>query len=213
MIVIWAGGQGNLPLSIFLFLLLNTNLVTYVLAAAPTLLAVGVAVMGATQLFPETARPFWDRVGQNLDRYMPWYQMQAPWTWDWAGEPRQNRTEHRVREAEAAVRSYPTETYVLPVDRVHMTVSDVKGILYNRGIDLKTGTVDKSDLLDHFADEATNCAICLDDFATGDKLRILGCKHLFHQPCVDKWANAACDMSRPVSCPMCNCPLREKSTG
>ena len=103
MIVIWAGGQGNLPLSIFLFLLLNTNLVTYVLAAAPTLLAVGVAVMGATQLFPETARPFWDRVGQNLDRYMPWYQMQAPWTWDWAGEPRQNRTEHRVREAEAAV--------------------------------------------------------------------------------------------------------------
>ena len=107
MIVIWAGGQGNLPLSILLFLLLNTNLVSYVLAAAPTLLAVGVLAVGATQLLPETARPLWVRVGQNLDRYMPGYQMQAHWTWDWAGEPRQNRTEHRVREAEAAVSTTP----------------------------------------------------------------------------------------------------------
>ena len=112
MIVIWAGGQGNLPLSIFLFLLLNTNLVTYVLAAAPTLLAVGVAVMGATQLFPETARPFWDRVGQNLDRYMPWYQMQAPWTWDWAGEPRQNRTRDAPRRNRAGAAPEPRRSAV-----------------------------------------------------------------------------------------------------
>ena len=52
------------------------------------------------------------------------------------------------------------------------TVRELKGILKRRGIKIEAGTLDKPGLLDHFADdnETTNCAICLDDFTTGDEL-------------------------------------------
>ena len=36
-------------------------------------------------------------------------------------------------------------------------------------------------------DEQTECAICLNDFAKGDKVRVLPCKHIFHLDEVDEW--------------------------
>ena len=101
MLVIWAGGQGNLPLSILLFLLFNTGLLSYVLAAAPTMFGLAFGAWYVAYLFPDTALPFVARAVQNVDRYAPWYRMQPGW--DWAGEPRQNRTADRVQEAETAV--------------------------------------------------------------------------------------------------------------
>ncbi|KAI5065073.1 hypothetical protein GOP47_0019768 [Adiantum capillus-veneris] len=41
------------------------------------------------------------------------------------------------------------------------------------------------------------CAICLEEYVTGDKLRILPCKHGFHVPCIDNWLN------RKPFCPIC----------
>jgi hypothetical protein len=33
----------------------------------------------------------------------------------------------------------------------------------------------------------SGCAVCLDDFAPGDLVRTLPCKHVYHQACIDPW--------------------------
>lgn len=42
------------------------------------------------------------------------------------------------------------------------------------------------------------CAICVDDFKDGDVLRLLPCKHHFHQGCIDEWLINHSDL-----CPLC----------
>ena len=42
------------------------------------------------------------------------------------------------------------------------------------------------------------CVICLDNFEEGDVLRVLPCRHEFHQPCVDRWFKEGRQF-----CPMC----------
>lgn len=39
----------------------------------------------------------------------------------------------------------------------------------------------------HWYDTQGECAICLEDFTTGDKVRVLPCRHIFHMEEVDDW--------------------------
>lgn len=42
-----------------------------------------------------------------------------------------------------------------------------------------------------------NCSICLCDFEESEKVRLLSCKHNFHQSCIDRW------LLKNNQCPLC----------
>lgn len=42
------------------------------------------------------------------------------------------------------------------------------------------------------------CAICLEDFAPGERIKVLPCRHGFHGECIDPWLSERSD-----TCPMC----------
>ncbi|KAJ7969692.1 receptor-likey region, transmembrane domain- and RING domain-containing protein 2-like [Quillaja saponaria] len=52
---------------------------------------------------------------------------------------------------------------------------------------------------------SVTCAICLEDYSVGEKLRILPCRHKFHAICVDSWLT-----SWRTFCPVCK---RDARTG
>ena len=53
----------------------------------------------------------------------------------------------------------------------------------------------------HFGDEPTlqtSCAVCIEEYSEGDKLRQLPCGHVFHTECIVPWLT-----ERHISCPLC----------
>ena len=65
---------------------------------------------------------------------------------------------------------------------------------------------------------SVSCCICLDEFAPGDRIRVLpGCHHEFHNKCIDEWARTFVvnkmrinhhDKSGNPSCPLCKTIIR-----
>ncbi|KAI0516122.1 hypothetical protein KFK09_008794 [Dendrobium nobile] len=51
-------------------------------------------------------------------------------------------------------------------------------------------------------EEEAECAVCLCGIRTGERVRRLGCYHLFHSECLDGWIRG----SNPT-CPLCRSPL------
>lgn len=50
----------------------------------------------------------------------------------------------------------------------------------------------------HEEEEACTCAICLEEFEDKEKVRVLPCKHRFHEACLLPWLT-----ERHSSCPLC----------
>ncbi|KAK9809940.1 hypothetical protein WJX72_002135 [[Myrmecia] bisecta] len=57
---------------------------------------------------------------------------------------------------------------------------------------------DGSPLGPHGGGTLKTCAICLEDYREGEKLRVLPCQHRFHMECIDQWLS-----SRKPLCPIC----------
>jgi hypothetical protein len=51
------------------------------------------------------------------------------------------------------------------------------------------------------AKEDAKCSICLSPYEAEDELRILGCRHHFHQACADEWFRIT------ATCPLCVQPI------
>eukprot|EP01026_Neomeris_dumetosa_P013231 TRINITY_DN1461_c0_g1_i3.p1 TRINITY_DN1461_c0_g1~~TRINITY_DN1461_c0_g1_i3.p1 ORF type:complete len:335 (-),score=41.16 TRINITY_DN1461_c0_g1_i3:924-1829(-) len=67
--------------------------------------------------------------------------------------------------------------------------------------------VQKHDLAPGGHLEGERCAICLEDFATGDVLRQMPCAHCFHKKCLDQW------LEHKAVCPNCGKDFREGVDG
>ncbi|KAI7819746.1 hypothetical protein BX661DRAFT_132966, partial [Kickxella alabastrina] len=48
--------------------------------------------------------------------------------------------------------------------------------------------------------DETSCAICLCNYSPGESLRLLPCRHAFHQKCIDTWLLSK---NMTVHCPVC----------
>jgi len=46
------------------------------------------------------------------------------------------------------------------------------------------------------------CSICIEQFACGEHVRRLPCRHLFHKACIDEWLTTSSDL-----CPDCSQPV------
>ncbi|XP_046392201.1 E3 ubiquitin-protein ligase RNF13-like [Ischnura elegans] len=83
-----------------------------------------------------------------------------------------------------------------------MIVKCVKERLHARRHRLPSSSLKKIPVLKFKKNDPSNtfdtCAICLEDYLDGDKLRVLPCAHAYHCKCIDPWLTC----NRRV-CPMC----------
>ncbi|XP_071439962.1 E3 ubiquitin-protein ligase RNF13-like isoform X2 [Hetaerina americana] len=83
-----------------------------------------------------------------------------------------------------------------------MVVKCIKDRIHNRRHRLPSSSLKKIPVVKFKKNDPTMgfelCAICLEDYLDGDKLRVLPCAHAYHCKCIDPWLTC----NRRV-CPMC----------
>ncbi|XP_063918395.1 E3 ubiquitin-protein ligase RNF13-like isoform X2 [Zophobas morio] len=82
---------------------------------------------------------------------------------------------------------------------IFLVVKCIKDRRRQRRHRLPTSTLNKIPICKYQkGDPYETCAICLDDYIEGEKLRVLPCNHVYHTKCIDPWLTK----NRRV-CPIC----------
>lgn len=104
---------------------------------------------------------------------------------------------------EASTRDLSPDDYemLLELDRTP------SGTFHTSQMDPGASEFEISRLPEHVVEAATctapdrECAICLEQFSQGDKVRTLPCLHQLHSQCVDRW------LRQKAQCPVCKFPV------
>ena len=125
------------------------------------------------------------------------------------------RQPHQARQApldagalRTLIHRLPLEPWLCSESRATLGVRELRERLHRRRVPTK-GLVERCELVDALegSPHETLCAICYDNFADGEELRMLPCNHAFHIECVDRWLLDCGANRRSVACPLCNTPL------
>lgn len=132
---------------------------------------------------------------------------------------RSPRYRQRREKLNAVIQSLPVEKFQTRDELNKLSVRDLKDLISNHyqhkdELQKKVNQcLEKSELVEALLEgqNSTNesCSICLEQYQSGDSLRILPCKHQFHVDCVDRWLYSSIDYSRPSACPVCNAVVVE----
>jgi hypothetical protein len=109
----------------------------------------------------------------------------------------------------AALAKLPTETVATREDLEAEPVPALRERLERRGLEWR-GCVEKAELVEALLRAAADggggetCVICAEDYAPGDVVRVLPCRHRMHLECIDRWLLKSTEHSAPKGCPCCN---------
>jgi hypothetical protein len=78
-----------------------------------------------------------------------------------------------------------------------VNMEDIKMVLSSEELE-KIPNINYKDLEQKIKETNTSCIICQDEFRDVDKIRLLPCKHIFHDLCVDNWLT-----KHSYKCPCC----------
>lgn len=134
---------------------------------------------------------------------------------DYSGQPGYNQTEQWILAAMSGF-------FAVVACVGCLLVGAQTGMLRPGGRGRRIGSVGERLLTEHQVfklptvdygsrDGERTCAICIEEFAQGDKLRQLPCQHEFHTECIIPWLT-----ERHPCCPLCKSnvrPTEEDSTG
>ena len=140
-------------------------------------------------------------------------QQQQPGNRGARGRQRPQSHAERLASAAALIQQLPIEVYHSKQELESMPIPKLKHLLIKSGrkdaVQTYNMVLEKNDLVEALVrgdnSSAQSCSICIEDYVSGDLLRVLlPCRHTFHVECIDKWVLSATDYSRPPACPMCN---------
>lgn len=121
-------------------------------------------------------------------------------------EQRQQRWDQVV----SVLQKLPMDTVMTRAGLEQLTPHELKQRLSQQHISC-TGCVEKQELVEKLLEaggsSGASCSICCEDYAGGDVVRVLPCKHRYHVECIDRWLLSSSDCSRLPACPLCNASL------